>query len=150
MTTAHFHELRQNLADARRELRTAKDTHAAALAVATQKANVSGKNKEERDTALTLALLADEAYQAALSYLRQWEYQVEKVEALLEAACDERRASEWQIRARLADGLFRAGAQTDYKAVVERAFDDSADELAWQIHAGTYDAGVADEEEIPF
>lgn len=127
MNTQHFHELRQNLANARHELRAAKDSHATALAEATQRAQVTGKNKEERDTALALALHADEAYRNALQYMRRLEYEVERIEALLESACDDRRASEWQIRARLADGLFRANVQTDHSDAAESAFDDAVD-----------------------
>lgn len=174
--TAHFHELRQSLVDARAQFRTAKDAEKVALAEATQRANVAGRNAEERSVNLTIALQQDQEYLTALGRLRRWEYEVEKVEALLESACDDRRASEWQIRGKLADALLSAHVQTDHSDPTgEGAFDDVVDEqatryasnfpatrsrlhqgqteedVAWQIHTGTYDASVAiEDEDLPF
>ena len=166
-------ELRLAVADARSALRTAKDNHELAKAEAEQRAidsGVNGKNETERTRNLTLALAQDRLYQEAHLQLRQWEAEVERREALLEAACDDRRNTEWQIRARLADALFRAGVQTDHAdATGDGAFDDTADEwifaserrrdllvgqtaddVAWQQHMGTYDNGAAVEDDMPF
>lgn len=170
----HFGTLRQRLVDCRATYRQTKDLYEQAAAqaeqVAYQAGKVTGKNKEQRDTELVLALMGDPSYQAAKSALRDVETAVERAEATLEAAKDARRASEWQIRQQLADGLFRAGVASDN--VDDEAFDDTADQLAlhyaeeaardivqgqteedvaWQIHTGTYDAGAEQEEqEIPF
>lgn len=169
----HFDTLRQRLVDCRATYRQTKDLHEQALAQAEQAAidngKAGGKNAEERSRSLTIALMNDPSYQGALAKLRAAETAVERAEANLEAAKDARRASEWTIRAQLADGLLRAGVTSDN--VDDEAFDDTADELAlhyaeetmrdivqgqteedvaWQQHMGTYDDGVGETEEIPF
>lgn len=157
MTAQHFYELRANLVDARAHLRTAKDAEKVALAEATQRAQPQGKNAEERAVNLVLALQQDAAYQPALARLRRWEHEVEKIEALLESACDDRRASEWQIRAKLADALFRSNVQTDHRDPTgEGAFDDAsleyADAMAFAQQNGYRESGdpAYADEEMPF
>src|SRR5262249_41880790 len=105
-------ELRLQAATARMNVRAAKDAYDLARAEAEQRAidlgAAGGKNAEERARSLTLALQTDTTYGRALRDYRQAEYEAERVEALLEAACDDRRNQEWQIRARLADALLGA------------------------------------------
>jgi hypothetical protein len=132
----HFLELRQRLADAKAALRTARATFEAVRAEQEQRVKDEangdiGKNEKDRERFLILALRTNPIYQNTLTNLRQAEHEVERVEALLEAAIDERRAAEWQIRACLADGLFRAGVQSDDSDPVgDSAFDDAADAMA--------------------
>lgn len=153
MRTRHFHELRQRLADCRATLRTNKDLHEQAQAHAEQAAidagKAGGRNAEERARSLTIALMGDASYQGSLATLRRAESEVERVEALLEAAKDERRASEWQIRMRLADGLFRAGVSNDDQAGDE-AFDDVADVELDDVYAALADQAEREMEEMPF
>lgn len=160
----HFLELRLRLAECRTTLRQMKDLHEQALAQAEQAAiddgRAGGKNAEERARSLTLALMNDASYQAAHTRLREVEAECERVEALLESARDERRASEWQIRARLADALFHAGAQSDGdEPAADSAFDDTYDEQAAR-YASSFGAtlrrqqarpnGTEELEELPF
>lgn len=126
----HFLELRQRLADCRTTLRTAKDYLELAKAEAEQSAidegRAGGKNAEERTRSLVIALETDDTYQDARRRLRLAEANLDQVEAHLEAALDERRASEWQIRARLADGLLGIGIPTDSSDPNgDGAFDDA-------------------------
>lgn len=148
--TTHFHELRQRLVTVRAELRTAKDLHEQALAQAEQAAidsgQAGGKNAEERARSLTLALMKDASYQAARARLREAENEVERVEALLESARDERRASEWHIRAKLADALFRVEVQSDD---TDPAGDGAFDDIVDDIYLAQAPAYVPEEEEIP-
>jgi hypothetical protein len=124
----HFDALRQRLVDCRATYRQTKDIYDLVKAKATQEIQPTGKNAEERAVALTLALSEHEGYKVAHRALREAETAVERAEALLEAAKDERRAGEWLVRAKLADGLFRAGVASDGDD--DGAFDDTADELA--------------------
>lgn len=154
----HFRELRIQVVETRAHLRQTKDLYEVVKAEATQRAAVTGKNAEERAVALTLALNSDAAYQTALGSLRQAEYNADRATELLEAACDERRAAEWQIRAKLADGLFRAGVPHEHNG---DEFDETADQQADEAMARFYDLPVGeyrklemtiggDTEEIPF
>lgn len=110
-------ELRQQLAAARIRLRGVKGSFELAKAEAEQRAigagQAIGKNEKERERALLLAISKDEQYLIGLAAYRQAEAEVDRLEALLEGARDARRAEEWQIRARLADALMRAGVQSD-------------------------------------
>ncbi len=134
MNTHHFHELRLRLVDCARSLRHYRDNYETVKAIAEQDAiesgKAEGKNADERARKLTIALLSDSSHTGALALLRDAEYDHERVSALLEAAKDERRAAEWQIRAKLADGLFRADVQSDDRdPTSDSAFDDVADYL---------------------
>ena len=123
--------LRLQLVDEDRNLRNMKDALITIKAACENRAITSGqaggKNAEERDRNMALCLAADDDYQLALTMLRDAEYSRDRAEALLEAAKDERRAAEWQIRCKLADGLFSAGVQSD-SDVGDSAYDDTADE----------------------
>lgn len=129
MRATHFAELRQRLVDCRAAFRTAKDLHEQATAQAEQAAvdngKASGSNAEARARSLAIALMGDASYQGSLARLRAAETEVERVQALLDAARDERRATEWQIRAKLADGLFSAGVPNEQAD--DGSFDDVAD-----------------------
>lgn len=131
---SHFRELRLRVVETRADLRQQRDLFEQAEAQAEQAAidagRAGGKNAEERERSPVLALMSDPAYQGARSRLRAAEEEAERVEALLESARDERRASEWAVRLKLADALFRAGVQTDEPdASGDSAWDDTADHL---------------------
>lgn len=124
--------LRLALVDAERNLRNARDTYDDVLALRTKSGidsgAVVGKNAEERKTTLAVFLAQDSAYQASLAMMRDAEWSRDRSEAMLEAAKDERRAAEWQIRCRLADALFSRGVQSDSDdAISDTAFDDVTD-----------------------
>lgn len=128
----HFHELRQRLVECRTSLRAAKDAYETVKAqreqVAVDAGQASGKNAEERARGLTIALATDVLYLQALSGYRVCEAECERVEALLEAARDERRHGEWQIRARLADALLGTAIGDDSADPAgDSAFDDTLD-----------------------
>lgn len=162
MNTRHFGELRQRLADCRAAHRTAKDLHEQVQVQAEQAAidagKAGGKNAEERARSLALALMNDASYQSALARLRRAEHEAECVEALLEAARDERRAAEWQIRAKLADGLFRVGMphedDTGYDDVADAEMDVYTDAAARDNNAPPLlianGHNALDEEDFPF
>lgn len=118
--TSHLRELRMRLVDCARSLRHYRDNYETVKALAEQRvieAGATGKNAEERARNL-----------GALSLLRDAEYEHERTEQLLEAAKDERRAAEWQIRAKLADGLSSRNVQSDADDPTgDAAFDDVAD-----------------------
>jgi hypothetical protein len=130
MSTHHFLTLRQRLIDCRISLRAAKDAFELAKAEAEQEAfnsgRASGSNEAARQRSLTIALEQDGAYRTAHFNLRSAENELDRIEQLLEAARDERRASEWQIRARLADVLLGTGIPSDDSDPVgDSAFDDA-------------------------
>lgn len=122
-------DLRIQLAASRDALRHAKDTLALTQAEAEQRAidiagGQIGKNEAERTRALTLALSRDSHYRAALTQVRVYEAEVDRLDALLEGAKDARRIEEWTIRARLADALDRHGLPSTPDDAV---FDDVSD-----------------------
>lgn len=156
----HFQELRLRLAECRATLRAQKDLYELIKAEAIQRAQPAGKNAEERARSLTLALMNDASYQGAHARLRATEAELDRVEALLESARDERRASEWQIRMRLADALFRANVQSDdAEPAGDSAFDNTYDDQAAR-YASSFSAtlrrqqtrpnGTEEFEELPF
>lgn len=130
-----FTELRLQLATVRDALRHAKDTLTLSQAEAEQRAidaagGSIGKNETERTRALTLALSRDSQYRGALTAMRCYEAEVDRLEALLESAKDARRVDEWAVRARLADALLTANIPSDRIDVTgDGAFDDAADRL---------------------
>lgn len=135
--------LRLQLVEEDRNLRNAKDTFIATKAeceeVAVRGGHAGGKNPDERNRNMALYLAHSEGYQHALTVLRDAEYSRDRAEALLEAAKDERRAAEWQIRCKLADGLFQTGVQSDHDDYADdSAFDDTMDQVFDQygMHAG--------------
>src|SRR5262245_59478795 len=135
MNAQHFYELRLRLAECRASLRSAKDAFETVKAqreqVAIDTGAAGGSNAEQRTRSLTIALATDTLYLSALAASRVCEAQCEQVEALLEAATDERRAAEWQIRARLADGLLGAAVPGDHvDPTGDGAFDDTLDHIA--------------------
>lgn len=128
MHNNYFEALRQRLVDCRAAYRQTKDLYDLAKARATQDIQPQGKNAEERAVALTLALNEHDAYKEAHKALRAAETAVERAEANLESALDGRRAAEWQVRSKLADGLFRAGVDHDGQ-IDDEAFDATVDDL---------------------
>ncbi len=125
MTTIHH-----QLARARAILQLAKDREKVTRAVAEQQAmhdgRAGGKNAEERERSLTIALAGDAVYQDALGVLRHAEEQLAQTEADLEAFRDARRQEEWSIRAALVAALDRARISSD-RPGDDGSFDDTAD-----------------------
>lgn len=130
-----FTELRLQLAAVRDQLRQAKDILTLTQAEAEQRAidrvaGSYGKNEAERARFLMLELARDLDYRGALTAMRCAEAEVDRLEALLEAAKDARRVDEWAIRARLADALLTAQVPSDRADLSgDGAFDDTADRL---------------------
>lgn len=104
-----YHELAQ----AKIELRQAKDHFETVKAIVEMGVVTTGKNAEDRKRELTVALAQDEAYQAALGNLRGCEGDLDRVQAIIEQDEAERRDHEWSIRARLAEALGRLGLDTE-------------------------------------
>ena len=141
---SNLRTLRLAHCDTEAALRNRKDAFVAAKAqcelYAIDGGRASGKNAEERDRNMVLALADDQEYQREIGLLRDAEYRRDRAEALLEAAKDERRAAEWQIRCRLADGLFGASVQSDREDYAgDSAFDDTADEHLTRAAVAGYD-----------
>lgn len=131
-TTIDMRRLRLALVEDDRTLRTLRDNYEAAKAEVSKEAfdsgAISGKNAEERERNLIVYLESHADYKAARAMWRDAEWQRDRTLALLEAAKDERRAQEWQIRAKLADGLFRQQVQSDADDPAgDSAFDDVTD-----------------------
>lgn len=131
-TLIDMRRLRLQLVDCERELRNRKDEYEAVKAEVSKEAfdagAIVGKNAEERDRNLTVYLESHADYKAARAMWRDAEWQRDRTTALLEAAKDERRAQEWQTRAKLADGLFRQQVQSDADDPTgDSAFDDVTD-----------------------
>ena len=111
-------QLRLDLANARAELRTAKDALDTAKAIATL--NVTGKNDDERKKATAQALLDSQHYNLALIALRDREFNVDLIEAQIAIEEDAIRQRELEARERLAEAL--RGKRAD-NAVVDAALD---------------------------
>lgn len=121
-------ELRIQVAEARANMRSARDAYELAKAEAEQRAidaGITGKNEAERTRNFMLALARDTRYQTALRQYRQAEAAVDQAEAYLEAARDDRRNQEWQIRAHLIEALHSTGIASDSRDIGgDSAFDD--------------------------
>jgi hypothetical protein len=125
--------IRHDLAHAKINLRRAKDQYEQTKAqrehlIIAGMNGTLGKNAEERERNLTIALSGDDEYQGALELLRRAEADIDLIEARLETACDERRGHEWRIRGRLADALLGRVQSDDTDPAGDGAFDDSADD----------------------
>lgn len=110
--------LRRQLVSAKADMAAAKDAEKSARALAErdaiQSANGSaGKNAEERERFLVLALAGDADYQRSLKWLRSAETAVLKAETEIEILLDARRAEEWQIRAALVERLQTSDPQAE-------------------------------------
>lgn len=150
-------QLRLRLVDAQARLRSAKDDHGRIKAereqAAIRAANGSlGKNQDERDRALTVALASDPEYTRARAFLRDAESTVDLITTQIENALDLRRGKEWQIRAHLADVLAELGVPSDStEPAGDSCFDDATlDQLVSAIERIANDkrhqyAGVARE-----
>ncbi len=146
-TVGRIQDARRRLVETRIALRNSTDAFESAKAAAEQRAidaaaaadpekarkdpdKLLGGNEQARTRALVLALDKDSEYQAALRVLRALQATAERIEAELETLRDERRAEEWQIRARLAEALDRRGAQSDREDPGgDGAWDDAADQV---------------------
>ncbi len=108
-------DIRSKLANTKIMLREAQDALSTEQARAEQRAieaaltenpgadreKVLGTNEASRNRALTVALASDDAYCQALKGVRGLEAEVDRLEAQLESARDERRAREWATRERM-------------------------------------------------
>ena len=111
--------LRIDLANAKDDLRQAKDHYDTMRAICEMQVATTGKTEADRKRELTVAMAQDDRHRAALHELRTAELTIDRIQAEIDAAEDERRADEWSIRARLADAL--AGRTED------AAFDYASD-----------------------
>lgn len=112
-------ELRQQLAEARINLRSARDRFELTKALCEQRAIVAGradgKNAEERSRNLTVALANDGDYGNALMELREAEAAVARIEAQIAEQEYELRVREVAARERLAEALM--GRRSDDAAI---------------------------------
>lgn len=101
--------IRMQLAEAKIQLRQAKDNHQTCKAIVEYQALLSGggKNKEERDANAAQALRADPAVSTALGDLRDAEATVERLEAEIAVMEDERKARHIAVLDRQAAALER-------------------------------------------
>lgn len=120
-------QLRNDLALAKADLREAKDNYAVAKAYAEQDAAIDGKNEAERTRRSTIAISNDHTYNRALAILRGAEHEVDRLEAAIENALDDRRAWEWSIRSALVDALGQTGKDDG------PAFDEPIDDRVMHI-----------------
>jgi len=140
-------------------LRDARDAESRAKLRAEQEAITAagsvkalGSSDEERKRVLAVAVADHPGYQAALRHLRQVEAEHGRVEAQIETWKDERRASEWATRARMADALSRAfqlDGDPDDTATFDQALDQVADRLLHGLLARVVRRLPADEP-MPF
>jgi hypothetical protein len=117
-------KLRLLLAQEKVALRDATDDYKVIKARAEQRAiegGVNGKNADERERNLLVALQDNENYQEALITLRQCEADIDRTEAQIESLLDDRRSYEWAIRSALVDAL--GGAGKDDGAAFDGALD---------------------------
>ena len=111
---------RRQLAVARTALRTTQDDHDRIKAV-TEHAVITqvggskqlGVNAEDRDRALRLALEADPAYLGIRHTLRQWQAEVERLQAHVDDEIDMRRSLDRASRDRLSTALEAVSVHAD-------------------------------------
>ncbi len=155
ITTIHH-----QIATARTMLQACKDREKLTRAVAEQQAIASGaaggKNAEERERSLAIALASNPDYQLAHESLRESEDMLAQLEADLESFRDARRQEEWSIRAALVDALTRRSIPSDAPGSDE-SFDDAADDdlgdAVWESTHGRYNGHVPSrpvDEDLPF
>jgi hypothetical protein len=129
--------LRLDLAQAKADLRIAKDAYEVARAVAELAAAERlganlGRNADERARNLTVELLHDDNHTEALAHLRECERQVDLIHAQVAVEEDAIRAAELAARERLSQALMG-----------KRADDAGADAAVDEMHRqqlGYYDA----------
>lgn len=68
----------------------------------------AGSNDAERKRNLTTGLARDTDYQAAVAEREQIRWALEELETEIQIMEDRRRAGEWEVRGKLADGLLAA------------------------------------------
>jgi len=98
----------------------------------------SGKNAEERKINEQRTYAADETCQVIQTAIKSFEAELAGAEHAIQTLVDERRALEWQIRARLVEAVIGHvittqngnGRGKDARVLEDTAFDDFADDLA--------------------
>ncbi len=111
---------RRQLATARAALRTTQDDHDRIKAV-TEHAIITqaggpkqlGVNAEDRDRALRIALEHDPAYLGIRHTLRQWQAEVDRLQAHVDDEIDDRRKAERASRDRLSTALEAVSVHAD-------------------------------------
>lgn len=154
---AKLAELRAQLVEKRAELRELTDDLAVIRARIESEAveqaggeKKLGENAEARQRAFILALDADGDYGQFHVGLRLCEREIERLEAEIESARDERREWEWSIRLRLAAALDGKGIQVEEPAEMasdSEAFDAVADAEAIVQFEQQYEQDLAAAEE---
>jgi hypothetical protein len=91
-----------NLANAKDELRRAKDHEQTMRAIA-EYTELSGKNADDRKRELAFVLSQDDGWRKAQNDVRDCEVAVDRAQAVIDQDESERRDREWKIRARLLD-----------------------------------------------
>lgn len=143
----NLRELRLALVNAQERLTEARDNWTAYLGGLLKDVKIKATTKEAREIEIAGLFGNDPHYRSALSVLRTAEYACSRAEAILESAKDARRKWEWDIRLRLADGLFRQGVQSDHQDYAgDSAFDDSTDEYT---HPSVVDNIIARTRNVP-
>lgn len=111
---------RTQLAAARAALRTTQDDYDRIKAITEHAVIVAaggpkqlGINAQDRDRALRLALEDDPAYLGIRYTLRQWQAEVDRLQALLDDEIDMRRAHDRASRDRLATALEAVSVHAD-------------------------------------
>lgn len=149
---ANLSDLRLELAQAKADLREARDDLTVVQAAIERQvideaggSRALGANERDRERALTLALNDQASYTRALAALRDRESEIERLEAEIQNAEDERRRHEYAVRAQVAEALtllcrsgirFGTGATAALDAATERAADGT------MAHVHSYNAGV--------
>lgn len=106
-------ELRRTLVTAKDTLRTAKEDHATLTAICEQRAindGATGKNAEERERALLIALDKDGEYLKSRDRLDGAEHEVDRISAEIAILEDDRKARELACRERANEVLDRLAA----------------------------------------
>lgn len=129
------------------ELRSEHRRHKEIMAQREARVQVNGKNAEERKNALLIALAADDTYCESYQACEDITLDIDRYEAEIEYAKDQRREREWAIRLRLVEALERRGLEDDGR---DGAFDEVADQLAWNANMNGARPKTDDEIEIPF
>ncbi len=130
-----------------REWQAGKDLAAREL-VLTPPEGWPGKNQEARDLAREQAFKADEAHSQILAQTYQAHIELVEIEGQVEGLEAERRALEWQIRARLVEALERKHIQGNHHG--EAAFEDVSDHTMDEALFDGPGMAPVDDDELPF
>lgn len=128
MTTGLFHKvalLEEQQRNAREDLKTVKAL--AEQEIINAAGGSLGKNADDRERALTIALASHDGYQTAMRDLREISQRLAVVTADLASYQETRRKHEWSVRQQLTIALRRLAPAADD---TDQGIDDGADALA--------------------